>query len=123
MYTGAGVVSFPMLFMAVIAEDQARDMALGVALDGEAGEAGAVGIEERSGRLRRQLVHLAVDVALVEQISLPKEGDGRRALFVDVVPGESIELRGGEAKGGWMQGDYEAFCEDRGLLFGVDAVG
>ena len=45
---GEGALVFPVFFVSIVTEDKGGDAALGIALDGDAGEAAAVGIEEGS---------------------------------------------------------------------------
>src|SRR6266567_1519785 len=113
----------PVLFVAIVAEDYAGDVALGVVLDGASGPDAAVGVEERVGRFGLDLGDLTVRVPLVELLALAEERGGDVAGGVVVFAGDGVEDGGGELDGDGMQRHDETFGEGLRLGCGVEAVG
>ena len=109
-----------MLFEAVVVEDEGGDVALGVAVKKDAGEA-AGGVEELGGGLGEDFLGFALLVAQVEGFSLALDGVGDVGGGVAVVAGEGVKLGGGELDFRGNERDDEALGE--GADGGIGRVG
>src|ERR1039458_1083640 len=103
----------PSFLVAVVAEYEGGDAALEIVLEGQAGNAGAVGIKERGRRLRGQLVDLAHAVFHVELVALAKDRDLGMTAGVAVLPGQAVEQRRSQLDGGRVEWNEEALGEGR----------